>query len=300
VVGGLTVSHREDRRDRIERRSLTLELLARRGSVEITRQRIAAGKLFYLDAESDWQGFEFIYVLSGTLVLKDGQREHPLAAGDYVHHHGLSERAYFRIEEEAELLMVASPPSFHLMREEMQGIMALARSVEEKDAATEGHCHRLERLSLHTGEKLGMEGEELVALSDAAYLHDVGKLRVPEAILNKPGLLDDEEQLEIQRHPEYGAQIIRGKPSLEAASRLVVSHHEWFDGTGYPTGVSGEDIPLGARVIAVVDAFDAMTSDRPYRASLGVEEARRRLREASGTQFDPRVVEAFFAVLDEE
>ena len=279
---------------------MTLELLARRGAFEITRQRIAEGKLFYLDPASDWEGFEFLYILRGVLVLKDNEQDVSLTAGDYLHHRGLDERAYFRVGEEVELLMVASPPTFHLMREEMQGIMALARSVEEKDPATEGHCHRLERLSLHTGERLGLSGDDLVALSDAAYLHDVGKVKVPERILSKRGALDEAEREEIERHPDYGVEIIDGRRSLGAAAELVVAHHEWFDGAGYPKGLKGEEIPLGARIIAVVDAFDAMVTDRPYRPAMDLERARRELERCSATQFDPRVVKAFLEVLDNE
>ena len=299
MVGGLTVSHCENRREFVERRSLTLELLARRGSVEVTRQRIAAGKLFYLDAGSDWEGFEFIYVLRGLLVLKDEPEDVPLHEGDYLHHHGLSDRAFFRVDDEAELLMVASPPSFHLMREETQGIMALAHSVEEADPATEGHCHRLESMCLRIGERLGLGGDDLVALSDASYLHDVGKVKVPETILNNPGRLTESEREEMRRHPDYGVQILRGMRSMKDASDLVASHHEWFDGSGYPRGLSGEEIPMGSRIIAVVDAYDAMTSDRPYREALSEEQATSRLKAGAGTQFDPQVVDAFLHILDE-
>jgi HD-GYP domain-containing protein (c-di-GMP phosphodiesterase class II) len=277
---------------------MALELLAQQGEVEITRQRIIAGKLFYLDAASDWEGFEFIYVLRGRLRLKGSDEEVVLGTGEFVHHDGLDGRAVFHVEEEAELLMVSSPPSFQLMRDEVQGLLAIARSVEDKDEATEAHCHRLERLAVRTGELLGMSGDDLIALSNASYLHDVGKINVPAEILSKPGLLSAAEREEIEQHPEQGAKILEGKPELRSASSLVAAHHEWFNGKGYPHGLSGEAIPLGARIISVVDAFDAMTAGRPYRAGLPQDEARAELLRSSGSQFDPRVVGAFLEVLD--
>ncbi|UCF09701.1 MAG: HD domain-containing protein [Candidatus Bipolaricaulota bacterium] len=278
---------------------MTLELLARHDSLEVTRQRIASGKLFYLDAASDWEGFELIYVLRGELRLKSDDEEIVLHAGDFVHHHGLDERALFHVEEEAELLLVASPPSFHLMRDEMQDLLAISRSVEDKDGATEEHCVRLERLALRTGERLALTGDDLIALSNAAYLHDVGKVELPDGILDKAGLLTDEERAEIKRHPEHGAKILEGRRELRSAAALVAAHHEWFNGEGYPNGLCGEEIPLGARIIAVVDAFDAMVTDRPYQPGVSVADAREELRRAAGTQFDPTVVEAFLGVLDD-
>ena len=132
-----------------------------------------------------------------------------------------------------------------------------------------------------------------------ALLHDIGKIGVPDAILHKPGKLSDEEWAEMRRHPEIGRQILEQVGGVFShIAGIVAAHHERWDGLGYPTGLSGEDIPLAARIITVVDAYDAMTERRIYREPLADEVARAELRRCSGQQFDPRVVEAFLAVLD--
>jgi putative nucleotidyltransferase with HDIG domain len=275
-----------------------LELLAMSGSVEITRQRIEAGKHFNLYAADDWAGFEFMYMLSGVLSLEDGRGgEISIQVGDYVYHNGLPEEAYFRVETDVELLLVCMPPSFHLIRDDMQDIMALARSVEEKDEQTEGHCSRLERLATLTGERLGLPGKQLIALSYGAYLHDIGKVMVPDEILGKTSALTDEEWIEIQRHPDHGAEMLTKKQYLAGAAEVVRAHHERFDGGGYPRGLRGEEIPIGARVVAVVDTYDAIVSARPYKKALAKDEAIQELEKNAGTQFDPLVVKAFLDVV---
>jgi len=295
VVDGLTVGRREVSKDAVQKTSTALNLLVQQGTFDVTRQRILAGKYFFLDAASDWEGFEFIYILSGLLRVTDDDLL--LRAGDYLYHHGLPQRAHFQVEQDVELLLISSPPSFHLMHDEIQEILQLARSVEEKDEATEGHCHRLERLAIATGEKLNLTGDQLVALSYAAYLHDVGKVKVPDEILNKPGPLTDEEWGEMRKHPDYGAQMLAGKDFLQDAARIVRAHHERYDGSGYPRGLSGDDIPIEARIIAVVDAYDAMISDRPYRKALSKGTVIAELEKNSGSQFDPLVVQAFLSVV---
>ncbi len=280
------------------RKTMSLELLAQHGAVEVTRHRISGGKHFFLDEASEWSGFEFIYILGGSLTLTGRGVSTSLGTGEYLYHRGLPERAYFRVEEDVELLMVSSPPSYHLIADEVQEMMALARSVEEKDEATEGHCHRLERLAIRTGERLGLSSQRLIDLSYGAYLHDVGKVRVSDSILNKAGPLTDEEWLEMKRHPDHGAEMLRSKPFLEAAARIVRAHHEKYDGSGYPDGLRAEEIPIEARIIAVVDAYDAITSVRPYQAALAKAKAVRELRLNAGTQFDPRVVRAFLSIVE--
>jgi putative nucleotidyltransferase with HDIG domain len=297
VVEGLTIGQREQLRDRVSKKSTTLELLVLRGSVEVTRHRIEKGKHFYLDKAAEWTGFEFIYVLQGELELDSTERRIRLAAGDYLHHEGLSERAFFRVNSDVELLMVSSPPSYHLIQDEIQEMMALARAVEEKDEITEGHCYKLERLAILTGERLRLSGQRLIDLSYGAYLHDVGKVRVPDGILNKESALTPEEQGEMRRHTEYGAAMLAEKEFLTAAARIVEAHHERYDGSGYPHGWKGREIPIEARIIAVVDAYDAITSERPYQSAQGRSLAIAELKKHAGTQFDPKVVEAFIEVI---
>jgi HD-GYP domain-containing protein (c-di-GMP phosphodiesterase class II) len=134
----------------------------------------------------------------------------------------------------------------------------------------------------------------------AAVLHDIGKIGVRDAILFKESGLDPEEWAEIRRHCEYGWSILRDIPRMEEVGLMLLHHHERFDGHGYPVGLKGSEIPYGARIISVADAFDAMTSDRPYRASIGVGAAVHELTINAGTQFDPEIVQAFLGLLKSE
>ena len=281
----------------VGKRSTRIEQLVQHGSLEITRHWIAADKHFFLNAADEWAGFEFIYVLSGNLTLESDERKVALTPGDYLHHKGLSERAFFRVNTDVELLMVSSPPSFHLIREESQGVMSLARSVEEKDEITAGHCDRLERLAIATGERLGLTGQRLIDLSYGAYLHDIGKVKVPDSILNKTGSLTDAELQEMRRHTTYGGEMVADLKFLSSAAKIMVSHHENYDGSGYPEGWSGSEIPIEARIVRVVDTYDAITSVRPYQRALAKEEAIHELEKGMGKQFDPKVVQAFLEVI---
>jgi HD-GYP domain-containing protein (c-di-GMP phosphodiesterase class II) len=142
---------------------------------------------------------------------------------------------------------------------------------------------------------MDLPAEELTHLEQAAMLHDLTKVGLPGVILKKAGPLDEDEWEEIQKHPEMGYQIVRDIPFLRGAGEIVLHHHERFDGGGYPRGLTGDEIPLGARIFAVVDAYDAMTSDRSYRRAGSHAFAVREIKRNSGTQFDPRAVEAFLA-----
>jgi HD-GYP domain-containing protein (c-di-GMP phosphodiesterase class II) len=137
-------------------------------------------------------------------------------------------------------------------------------------------------------------------LEIGALLHDIGKVAVPDSILGKPGRLTDEEFEIVKRHPEFGWTVIRNLPGLEHTSLQILHHHENFDGTGYPAGLKGAEIPIGARIVSVIDAFDAMISTRPYRAGLPLEEVIRRLHAGSGSQFDPLIVQAFVRIVEAE
>jgi HD-GYP domain-containing protein (c-di-GMP phosphodiesterase class II) len=172
------------------------------------------------------------------------------------------------------------------------GVAMLARAVGIRDDYTGRHSAQVGDLARRVGERIGMSEDELGMLKYAARLHDVGKLNVPDAILQKPGPLDEDEWAVMRRHPEWGAEMIAQVPGLEELATLVVAHHERWDGHGYPSGLAGERIPLASRVISACDAFEAMVTRRPYRAPLSVDEALAELVSAAGTQFDPQVVGA--------
>ncbi|MDD4859483.1 MAG: CHASE2 domain-containing protein [Dehalococcoidales bacterium] len=176
-------------------------------------------------------------------------------------------------------------------------IRALAAAIDAKDHYTRGHSQRVTEFALLGAKSLNMSPEEIEVLEYAGILHDVGKIGIPDRILSKPSRLTQEEFEIIKQHPSLGANIITGIPFLEEARRLALHHHEKFDGTGYPDGLKGDEIPLGARLLAVADAFDSMTTDRAYRAAMGIEDALNELKKHRGTQFCPVAVDAFISAL---
>ena len=172
-------------------------------------------------------------------------------------------------------------------------ICSFNQLLDLKDLNTGVHSTRLAEWALHVGGELGLSESDQADLEVAALLHDIGKVGIPDAILNKPAKLSLEEYELMKKHPEYGWAVLRQIPGMERASLLILHHHESFDGSGYPAGLSSDEVPVGSRIVSVIDAFDAMVSSRPYREGLPFEEAERRLVAASGTQFDPDVVEHF-------
>lgn len=175
---------------------------------------------------------------------------------------------------------------------------ALARTVDAKDPYTYGHSESVTRYSLMIAKEMRLDREQTRAIEIGGQLHDMGKIGISEYILNKPDRLTDEEFKSIQRHPEIAADILKDTKSLKDIRDLILHHHERFDGTGYPAGLKGKEIPLGARILTVADSYDTITSHRAYRRSLSKEEALDEIRKKSGTQFDPEIVRAFLKVIN--
>jgi HD-GYP domain-containing protein (c-di-GMP phosphodiesterase class II) len=174
-------------------------------------------------------------------------------------------------------------------------IKTLAAAIDAKDPYTRGHSTRVMEYAVGTGSALSLDGVQMETLEYAGILHDVGKIAIDSTILTKPGRLTDDEWHKVREHPRVGANIMQEVPFLRDAAELVLCHHERYDGSGYPQGLKAEDIPLGARVLAVADTFDSMTTDRSYHQACSVEEALGELVNCSGTQFCPVAVEAFIS-----
>jgi putative nucleotidyltransferase with HDIG domain len=173
---------------------------------------------------------------------------------------------------------------------------ALGGALDLKDAETEGHCRRVTAFTIAIAKAMNVEPQLITQIARAAFLHDIGKMAIPDQILRKPGPLTAEEREIMRTHCEIGYNMVTRIAFLKEAAEIVLSHQEYFDGTGYPRGLRGEQIPLGARIFAVADALDAMISDRPYRRALSMTHAREEIRRCSGTQFDPEVVDVFLTM----
>src|SRR5687767_14601103 len=179
-------------------------------------------------------------------------------------------------------------------------LQALTAALETRDSETHGHSERVVSYSLRLGREYGLNSDEMKSLEFGALLHDIGKIGVPDSILRKPAKLTEEEWVRMREHPLHGQQILRGIEFLQGAARVVAQHHEKWDGSGYPLGLRSEDIDVCARILAVADAFDAITSDRVYRRGKSYEAAAQELDDWAGRQFDPKIVAAFHRVPKED
>ncbi|MFN8383208.1 MAG: HD-GYP domain-containing protein [Anaerolineales bacterium] len=173
-----------------------------------------------------------------------------------------------------------------------------SRALDMRDKETEGHTQRVAELTLQTAQKMGFSKEELIHMRRGALLHDIGKLGVPDSILLKPGPLTDEETSFMRKHTQFAYELIYPIEYLRPALDIPTTHHEKWDGTGYPRGLKGEQIPLAARIFAIADVYDALTSDRPYRAAWSKEKAIQYIKEQSGSHFDPQIVPIFLQEIE--
>jgi putative nucleotidyltransferase with HDIG domain len=175
---------------------------------------------------------------------------------------------------------------------------AFGDALDLKDAETEGHSRRVTAYTIAIARKMGLQKEEISVIARGAFLHDIGKMAIPDEILHKPGKLTDEQMNTMKEHAYYGYKIVSKIPFLTEAAEIVYSHQECYDGSGYPRGLRSEQIPLGARIFSIADTLDAMTSDRPYRAAQSYDAARKEILRCSGTQFDPQIVKVFLEMPD--
>ena len=176
-------------------------------------------------------------------------------------------------------------------------ISNLQKSLYERTPETSDHCNRMQQLSLAFAQRIGLSNLEIDKLSQFALLHDIGKIAIPKCILEKPGRLNEDEWEIMKSHSYIGYQIADSDPELKAISKFILSHHERWDGKGYPQGLKKQEIPLLSRIITIIDSYDAMIDNRPYKESLSKDEAIVELKSNSGTQFDPDLVIEFIKLL---
>ncbi len=178
-----------------------------------------------------------------------------------------------------------------------QSLTALMEAVHSKDRYTESHSHEVSNLTRELAIAAGLNDREILSVEMAALVHDIGKIGIPDDILNKPGPLTTRERMQIERHPEIGAQIVTPLPALKDVVPLVLHHHERWDGAGYPHGLKGSEIPVGAQIISLCDVWNALTTDRSYRKAYTQEEAARIIRKGRGTEWDAALVDRFFETM---
>ena len=208
------------------------------------------------------------------------------------------DRALLRIQaHQATAILEAEDLHRELNAAYVSAVVSLTHALAARDPDTGGHCERMSSLGWRLAQRIGLGPDEVEAIRVGGVLHDIGKIGVPDAILLKAGALTSEERGIVERHTEIGRRIVEPIQGLRPVLPIVRHHHERFDGRGYPEGLAGRAIPIGARILAVCDAYEAMSSTRPYRAALPLEETLNRLRAGSGTQFDPEILAAFFQLI---
>lgn len=267
-----------------------LRLMAYGDGVEVIRHDLSPGARVGLYPEQGWDAFECLVVVSGR--LREAGSGEEIRAGAVLSAWPVREPCVLTAEEEAVVLYISSKPVFHRISQETADLQRLALEVEMKDGYTADHCLRIQNLSAQLARAVGLPPGRLHMLLFGAFLHDVGKVGVPASLLAKPSPLTPEEWEIMKQHPLIGEQLVE-RTWMKAAAPIVGQHHERWDGRGYPRGLKGEEICLEAQIVAVVDAFDAMTTDRVYRPALPVEEALARLEAGAGSQFSPEVVRVF-------
>ena len=237
-------------------------------------------------------------------LLKPFEREHLLATvlRALDHRHALLESQDYRqnleqiVQARTELLRQAMSDLEHSYDITLE---ALGDALDLKDSETEGHSKRVTAYTIALARAMGIQPAEIKVIARGAFLHDIGKMAIPDEILRKPGALNSDEQDVMREHCSLGYQILRKIPFLAEPAEIVFAHQEHFDGSGYPNGLRGTEIPIGARIFAIADTLDAITSDRPYRKARSFDAAREEILRCSGTQFDPAVVEVFLKTPNE-
>lgn len=299
MVSGFYIGKEGDSIERAEKSRGSISLLAKGGNSEVCIQDVGANETVVIEPGSP-EAMEFFYILEGTLHYTDTDGSLiTLGPNDYFYVHKLKEHIMFESETYVKVLYYSTEPVFHYLSTTVNELVALAKKVEEKDDYTRGHIDRVCDYAISIGKALGVSAEQIELLGYAGILHDLGKINVPEEILNKRGKLTASEFEIIRKHPEYGAKLVENT-YYEALASIIHQHHEQIDGSGYPDGLKGEEILLEARIIAVADAYDAMTTDRPYRKGMSKEEAIEEMKRFRGRHFDGKIIDTFIEMLSTE
>ena len=295
---GLLIKHEGNSLETVSSHTGRMDLLVSAGDVEIAQVVLEqGGRLFLVPPEdSTQQVTETYFVLSGCLECSVASAVHQVGPGGYIVVSDLYEQVALLAMVETQLLYITNKPFFHEISKAVTELMNLAVEVELKDGYTADHCRRLQELSNATGQELGLSATSLYHLNYGAYLHDVGKVKVPIEILQKPSKLDPDEWTIIKQHPSFGRELL--EPTfMNVAAPIVEQHHERLDGSGYPYGLAGDNIRVESYIVAVADTYDAMTTDRSYRKALSPELAFTELEKYADIHYPEEVVKAFFSAV---
>lgn len=277
-------------------KGLQVSLVASSPTAEVIHHRLEPGTNWALEPEEGWDALEYLLVLKGQLrTLPIDEAGTIINEGDSFFKHPVKELHTFQAVGLTEFLYVTSQPIFHRYSRIARDMFALVDEIEKKDGYTLNHCYRITKLSMIIGEALGLNSEQLLRLNLGSFFHDLGKIKVPEEVLKKPGKLSSEEWAIMKQHPSYGRELLEKCtiPVLASVAEVVEQHHERYDGKGYPKGLAGDEICIESSIISVVDSFDAMTTDRVYQERRSTDYALEELLRCRGTMYHPDVVDKF-------
>ncbi len=292
---GLMINSTNSPLDKVTLAKSELKLLASGDGVEIMHQELNENIIFDVyPAENGSTIVEFFYILEGKIQYLSANEEEMtiINSGDYFYTQNLTEPHVFKALTKVKLLYISSQPVFHYLGESLVELHKINEEIDKKDKYTHGHSERVLDIVIKIALEMRLNRDKIAALSIAALFHDLGKIFVEDNILSKPSELSDSEFENIKKHPENSAKYVKNIKYIDV-SEIVMQHHERMDGSGYPNGLKGDEITIEAKIIAVADTFDAMTSDRPYRKALTHQEAIDEIVKLSGIKYDPQVVLAF-------
>lgn len=280
----------------VQLKGLQVSLVASSHTTEIIHHRLEHGANWALGPEDGWNALEYFIVLKGELkTFPEDIGLKSLKPGDSFHRYPVKAHYTFQAVGTTEFLYVSSQPIFYQYSRTVTELHEMVRAIEAKDGYTMNHCTRITKLSMILGESFGLEPEQILRLNLGSFFHDIGKIKIPDHILKKPGKLTADEWEIMKKHPTYGRVLLEESsiPIVGSAGIVVEQHHERYDGKGYPHGLAGDEITLEASIISVVDSYDAMTTDRIYQDRRTPEYAFNELLQCRGTMYHPDVVDKF-------
>jgi putative nucleotidyltransferase with HDIG domain len=286
---GFKVCKANETIETVVQKNSSLSLLAHGDGVEISIYELHSGVITFLDTFPDGDLLEFYYIIEGTISCNYSEKEVNLGPGDYFYAHNLKSPVELKPQTNVRLLHVSSRPLFKYISNNMAVMKDILSKVDIKDSYTHGHGKRVRDVSLAIARKLAVPPEKQEVIAMGALFHDIGKIEIDDSILKKPFRLSKEEFEIIKLHPVTGCEMVKGN-FLEETQEIIRHHHERLDGSGYPDGLKGDEISLEARIVAVADSFDAMTSRRPYREAMSCKDALEELMSQSGTLYDSVIV----------
>jgi len=298
---GFYIGRKDKCLEKVCKKSEELSLVAKGDGTEVMMLKIQAGNYFVVSPGDNDSLMEYFYILDGIITYQREDECITIEKDEYFYSSKLTEDVLLKAESEVTMLYVSTQPVFHFLSNEIKELNRISNMIESKDMYTHQHNKRVHSYCtcVNVANKLSLSKERLENLAYAALYHDIGKINVPDEILLKPGSLNSSEFEYIKKHPTDGRKLVE-QTYLRGIGQIIEQHHERLDGSGYPNGLKGDGICLEAKIVAIVDSFDAMISDRPYRKGMAANVAIEELKRLAGIHYDRKILEVFEEVLKEE